>query len=60
MFLKKMKITKYERVKLWRKANPERARAQRQRYYQAHAEILRAKRRNNYKLKKQNGKNQTD
>jgi hypothetical protein len=47
-----MKITNYERVKLWRQANPEKARAQRQRYYQSHAEILRAKRKNNYRLKK--------
>ncbi len=52
-----MKITNYERVKLWRKAKPEMARAQRQRYYQSHAEILRAKRKNNYRLKKQNERN---
>lgn len=48
------KKTIYERVKEWRIANPEKARLQRKRYYDKHAELLREKRRAKYALQKKN------
>ena len=47
-----MKITNYERVKQWRKSNPEKSKEQWKRYYDKHSERIKSQKRENYKLNK--------
>ena len=47
-----MKLTPYERTKIWRDKNPKKARDQRMKYYYSHLEELREKRKERYKNSK--------